>query len=571
MLDAMTSATPQPLSPHYYRDNFLRLCDSVERQYSDIFNAPERQFLLTFRQLPFDAQCLYVRLVSRTSPWFRESRLNYQEIEDISGALDALLHNGLIQCAQALDIDGAAKLFTLAELLSTFSEALARSDPSQPANPTATARKSTVLAQLETLDLSAQEIAAALRVCDPSRWVAPLGLEHVALLQLLFFGNRYQSLTDFILQDIGVVTYYPYAVSRDRRLFPHRAALEEHLLCLTLTDEYYQLLELDDTPALRELAGHVLEHDVVHPSTYSRWSKLCNRLARELERREAADLALSLYARSHQHPARERQARILEQQGDFSQALELCQQMLVRPWCEPEVDNAARITKRLQRKISGVSASRHRDAFPELHLQLHPNDHSVEFSVAQHLAPQWQSVRVVENRLMNTLFALAFWEQIFAPVAGAFSHPYQAVPHDMYSADFYERRSELIEQRIEALIHGELNEMLVAAFHRYHQYQCRWLHSRAIDAQLVADACSVIPATDLIAIWRRMLFDPRENKRGFPDLLALGEKPGDYCMIEVKAPGDRLQDHQKRWFRFFQRQAIPAQVAWVEWIERADG
>ena len=64
-----------------------------------------------------------------------------------------------------------------------------------------------------------------------------------------------------------------------------------------------------------------------------------------------------------------------------------------------------------------------------------------------------------------------------------------------------------------------------------------------------------------------MLFDPRENRKGFPDLIALGENEGEYCLYEVKGPGDALQDSQKRWLRFFQQFKIPAQVAWVTFKE----
>ncbi len=39
-----------------------------------------------------------------------------------------------------------------------------------------------------------------------------------------------------------------------------------------------------------------------------------------------------------------------------------------------------------------------------------------------------------------------------------------------------------------------------------------------------------------------MLFDPGENRRGFPDLIAFGDEPGDYLMLEVKGPGDALQE-----------------------------
>ena len=73
----MTDLETIELSPHYYRDNFLRLCDTVEAQYEDILTNAERAVLTCFRQLEFKAQCLYVRLVSRTGPWFRESKLKY--------------------------------------------------------------------------------------------------------------------------------------------------------------------------------------------------------------------------------------------------------------------------------------------------------------------------------------------------------------------------------------------------------------------------------------------------------------------------------------------------------------
>ncbi len=44
------------------------------------------------------------------------------------------------------------------------------------------------------------------------------------MLQLLFFGNRRQSLTDFVLQDLGVTRYYPYQLNREHRLFSCREA-----------------------------------------------------------------------------------------------------------------------------------------------------------------------------------------------------------------------------------------------------------------------------------------------------------------------------------------------------------
>ena len=166
---------------------------------------------------------------------------------------------------------------------------------------------------------------------------------------------------------------------------------------------------------------------------------------------------------------------------------------------------------------------------------------------------------------MNALFGLAFWEQIFTPVPGAFHNPYQSVPSDMYEPTFRLRRRDNLAARMAQLRETDIALELREAYQRYVPLQCRWVDWRRVDADLVDAAARVIPDGHLLAIWERMLFDPGENRRGFPDLIALGEQEGDYCLVEIKGPGDTLQDSQKRWLRYFQAQGIPAQVAWVEW------
>ena len=124
-----------------------------------------------------------------------------------------------------------------------------------------------------------------------------------------------------------------------------------------------------------------------------------------------------------------------------------------------------------------------------------------------------------------------------------------------------------MEKRLRVLEAADLEQELLASHRRYHGYQCRWTHWRMVDEELLRSATRTIPASHLLQIWRRILFDPGENRRGFPDLIAFGEKPGEYQMIEVKGPGDTLQESQKRWFRFFMAQNIPAAVAQVRWSD----
>ena len=111
----------------------------------------------------------------------------------------------------------------------------------------------------------------------------------------------------------------------------------------------------------------------------------------------------------------------------------------------------------------------------------------------------------------------------------------------------------------------DLVQELEAAYERYQGYQCHWTNWRALTPELLTSACRCIPRAHLLAIWERMLFDPRECRRGFPDLVAFGDRAGEYRLLEVKGPGDTLQDSQRRWLRFFQQQGVPAAVVHVRW------
>lgn len=552
----MPQTADNPLAPHYYRDNFLRLCETVQARYGDLLDEAELYFLAAFSQLPRDGQCLYVRLVSRVGPWFREAKLDYPEIDNQQQALDQLLDSGLAIESAELSTDDLDQLYTRGELQQVFAEEL---------RDARFARKADLLDAIDNVLEARAELPQAFHDLEDGRVIAPAGTDTVGILQVLFFGNRRQSLTDFVLEDLGVTRYYPYRLEREQRLFSCRAALDEYLALASLSDLYYELVERQQLDLLPDFAQQLLELQVQYPSSGHRWSRLCNRLSRDLERQGQDDLALAVYTRSDIHPARERRARVLEKQENWQAAKRLCQDIISNPWCEAEAEAAQRILPRVSRKLGEKPAPRRRDAFEEVQLVVPASDLNVELASAAHLAADWSSVHYVENSLMNALFGLAFWEQIFAPVPGAFHHAYQSGPSDMYEPRFREVREDILDARFGELASADLTQELLAAFHRYHGYQCRWLDWRYLDAQLLEYTLNVIPREHLLAVLQRILFDPRENRGGFPDLIALGHERGDYCMIEVKGPGDTLQDNQKRWLRFFQAKGIPARVAWVQW------
>ncbi len=545
------------LAPHYYRDNFQRLCDAVTAQYGDLLRDHEHALLQGFSALEFSAQCLYVRLVTRVGPLFRTSAINYPELGDCELLLEQLLAAEMVQEFKALPLEQLARLFTRQQLVNAFAAEL-----QEPVSQ----RKAELLASIKARNFSEDDLYRLACAETDERIVMPAAGETVQLLQLLFFGNRYQSLTDFVLSDLGVACYYPYELDPDQRLFYNRKSVEEYLHCCSLHDLAREQRDSGDVDGLCELAQLVCElPPPEYPPTRHRRARLCNFLGREMERCKEPQLALALYRDNELHPARERRARVMEATRDFAGAARLCRAIIANPWGEEEQEAARRILTRAERKLGERSAPIRRDRFPRLELELKKQDSTVESLAALALQEHWPAVHYVENHLFNALFGLAFWEQIFSPVPGAFHHPYQSIPADMYQQSFQQQRNSAINARLKELADIPLEQELVKVYDRCQSYQCRWVNWRRISRQLVAEAASVIPAEHLLAIWKRMMFDPRENRRGFPDLIALGACSGDYQLIEVKGPGDALQDGQKRWLRFFAQWDIPATVAWVQW------
>ena len=220
---------------------------------------------------------------------------------------------------------------------------------------------------------------------------------------------------------------------------------------------------------------------------------------------------------------------------------------------------------RLRRRLSLDYRPVERDRFEEEHLRL-PREAPVEQAALRYYAGSWQQVHHVENLLINGTFGLALWEQIFEPVPGAFVNPFQAAPLDMYTPEFYRNRRSAIEKRLANLARCDLRAQLLAAYERHFGTSNRWVAWRGLPVELLDRALATIPRQHWLACWRRILFDPEANRNGCPDLIAL-DPVHDYCLIEVKGPGDQLQLNQRRWLRFFQREGIPSRIARVQWLD----
>ncbi len=66
--------------------------------------------------------------------------------------------------------------------------------------------------------------------------------------------------------------------------------------------------------------------------------------------------------------------------------------------------------------------------------------------------------------------------------------------------------------------------------------------------------------------WRQALAWPAASACG---LIQFWPDEGRYRMIEVKGPGDRLQDNQLRWLEFCREHGLPVDVCHVRWDNAA--
>jgi len=540
------------LPENYYLSNFDSLIAFVVDTYGEILSTDELAWSSAVVNLPEPARRLYARLLNRAGDTFRIGKLKYSEIKDLSSAASELAHAGLADPELPANINQVLPVVTRQELMKL---------------PELHDMKSATRAELDArlLELNSALVLDALLKLDD--WVKIQHKETFELFVLCYFGNRYQDLTDFVLRDLGHQTYENYVIDRNTRAFQTREHLEAHwryFQCQALLEQIDEtdpdeLTAVDaELPDIQTVGA--LSNDV---HLVRRVSRLRNQLARQLERLNENTAALNLYERSQLPPSRERQVRILSAANNYDAAIALANNMLNAPLDDSELRFAERQVLSLK-KILGQRVQKPRVFKPittKLTLQTADNDESdrVELRALQYYA---QSGRCyyAENALVRGVLGLFIWDLMFLPIDGAFHHPFQAGPSDLMQPEFVSRRKQAFDERFEELD----NSLRFSARVWQHWEQKQGVanvlvHWSRLSEELLSDALIRIPVAHWRALFNRLLADLRYNGKGFPDLVLFPDDTG-YEFIEIKGPGDALQQHQRRWMQYFAQHQIPHRV-----------
>ncbi|QHF03007.1 VRR-NUC domain-containing protein [Pseudomonas asturiensis] len=547
--------TISPLdNPFYYLENFRQVLSWITQRYDDLLDESERRFIETFTQLPTTAQGLLVRMAMRKGTLFRASKLSYEEIGDPIQAVGPLLELGWVDDRPALGLGELFQLLRKDELSQCFKAHGVKNSE----------RKEQWLERLTPLHAAPQTL---------EQWHGSLPdtvfcLKIMPLcdrLRLLYFGNLYQEWSEFVLADLGIYRYEKVEFSADSRAINAREDID---VCLQL---HACREALESSLALHELAEQAIAVQCRSPWLQMRRAKLLFRIGQQAERVQDWPLALSVYRQSDYPGARSRQIRVLERKEEYAQAMALLQQARLAPENDAEVQHLSRVLPRLQRKL-GLAAERRRTArkVERLDVQVTPlAGCSVEYLIREHLQLQGGEVHYVENTLINSLFGLLCWSAIFSPLPGAFFHPFHSAPSDLYSPDFYLRRAQQFDACLAELESDAYRVTIQQNFLSKYGLQSPFVFWGALTPDLLNQALDCLPAEHMRHWFRRLLQDIKANRTGMPDLIQFFPEQRAYRMIEVKGPGDRLQDNQMRWLDFCAEHGMPVLVCYVQW--RAEG
>jgi tetratricopeptide (TPR) repeat protein len=564
----LASATASLDDPFYYLANFRFVLGWVIEHHADLLTAAEHAFVTNFEALPQPSQALLVRMVMRKGEHFRTAKLDYAEIGDTHSALIPLVEAGWVEADPVLSLAELFRLLRLDELRRALAGEIAAAGLSPRVSKAALGEA--LLAQESQAKRLGEWWPVVGDALGGERIVRLTVMPWCDRLRLMFFGNLRQDWAEFVLTELGLQRFERVELTPGSRAFQCREEVDVYLALHALRER----LEQGEAP--ERLEAEVPREPEDNAWLAQRRGRLLFRMGQTAERGGQEALALRLYAASGDGPgaqieARIRRLRLLERLGEHRQAHALATRALASAAGEQETQALARLLPRLCRRLGLAPPGRESEATPQrLDLCLPRfGAVSVEQAVADHLSRPEAPIRYVENALLTGLFGLLCWPALFAPLPGAFFHPFHSGPADLHRDDFVARRRELFEACLRRLDEGTHGEAIRHVWHEKRGLASPFVFWEGLDEALLEKALRHIPAAHLRACFQRLLADLKANRAGLPDLIQFlppgpeGEPP--YRLIEVKGPGDRLQDKQRRWLAFFQRHGIPAAVCHVTW------
>ena len=173
-----------------------------------------------------------------------------------------------------------------------------------------------------------------------------------------------------------------------------------------------------------------------------------------------------------------------------------------------------------------------------------------------------------EGAVVNTLCAVLFWEVFYdVRVPDAFRNPFQRMPLDHDTDDFYDNRAEAVDARLEQIERADDGQLEAMVRDRWEQSRgvasmASWELFRGWEHLSGLALCFTRP--QLRGILERLVKRHRQTRSGFPDLTLWDPARKAVKIVEVKSPNDRLSNKQILWIEHLLKLGVDAVVCHVE-------
>lgn len=417
------------LSPFYYWENFNYVLGYVKKQYQNLLSDSEIIFIQDFENLTKESQCLYLRLASRRATWFREEKLNYGEISQISLRINELVENGFVRFVSTQDS------VNLGPILSVFSKKECIALASKLAN-----------FPKHTSNISKDDLV---NLCKPfgiellqeltemtSRLICPVQLEYFTFIQFLFFGTKFRDMSEFVIRDLG---HRQYVEVNEEEFIPYFQTRKEAIekWKISLWRERFQELS-KDSASTYELVGSWNQdilpmYEDISDVAIGSFERALFSLGRWLERLGFLEMALDIYEPSLSSLSLERRVRILAKLKRIEEALIWANVGLEIAFSPKEIHFFEDFILKQNSKKYIKAVTKSLKSSPTLLIDIKWKG-NVEMGVMQYFENLGYSAHFTENHLWKNVLGLISWDLIFDEKQTGMHHPFQWAPSH-YSSD----------------------------------------------------------------------------------------------------------------------------------------
>jgi len=491
-------------------------------------------------------------MVMRRGVYFKLDTLQYNEIRDLQNAITVLKRRKFIRQLTSRskdELEEVLPFFTKKDLFSIASATDLGNIPKSIGKPA-------LISQV----LSAKRSQILKAIANQFTMFKEEKLEEVERLFFLFFGSTYRDISEFVIRDLGYRSFENHQLHQLTPYFKAREEIDQKWIVVTWYKTVTESLK-KEIPLIQvfETLKTTVETTVINtfPAMRSR-EKLLIKLGRDLERAKAYEQALWAFQQSDYPPSNEREIRVLAKLNRKEEAIERCLQLKEMTAHAEEYYFAIDFSNRLKNKKRKKSTTEKQNAGRSITIS---SDHKyrVESGALAHLMQAGWDGFFSENLLWNSLFGLLFWEEIFDDQQDAFHHPFQFSPSDWRSEDFYLKRREAIDKKLELVadtqaLTNHLESVFQSKFGTSNPL-IFWYDELLENLLLFTNH---LTSVQLQRILTEMARNPKSNTKGFPDLFVW--KADDYRLIEIKSPNDKLSAQQLYWLDLFESIAVKCEV-----------